>query len=209
MENQTASDLTWYCFRTAPQKEVTAEFALRKHGYTVFLPTERRAIRRRTLRRKGGAPKTFTRTYPLMVGYILIGFSGAVNWREMLGTGRETVIWDITDHAGQKTRTPIPMHIGWGHLLKSVVGFEGRPMPLRAGAIEELQERTRQTIPYLSTPNTRRSAQEGEDVRILSGPFADWTGRVEEISDGFASIPVRLFNRTVYRHEPLENIEAA
>lgn len=203
-----AADLTWYCFRTAPRGEQYAERQLRARGYQVYLPKEERAIkiRKRSARTKKAADRRDQyREYPQMVGYILVGFPGPVNWREMLDNWNETTVWHINGED-----RPVSVTHGCGHLLKSVIGFDGRPAAIDGAAIEKLRATEAANMPYLSAYSGRRSIQEGEYVRICDGAWSGWQGRVEDISQqGMASIIVTLFGRQVYRHEPLANLDAA
>jgi transcription elongation factor/antiterminator RfaH len=62
---------------------------------------------------------------------------------------------------------------GVSHLI---VGGEGRPVPVPVGIVESLIERSEANLMRLDSGLVK-----GQDVRILSGPFADFVGTLERL----------------------------
>lgn len=71
------STLTWYLFRTEPQKEFLAENILTRQGYPAFVPRETKWVKRR------GRHRIEEKTYALVNGYIAMGFREPVNWLDV------------------------------------------------------------------------------------------------------------------------------
>ncbi len=71
------------------------------------------------------------------------------------------------------------------HLVRTtpgVTGFIGagrRPVPLAESEIEEI---LRQTEERKDKPTPRVSFQKGEGVRVIEGPFTNFTGMIEEVN---------------------------
>ncbi len=72
------------------------------------------------------------------------------------------------------------------HLVKNtprITGFLGgsanRPTPLPTKEIEEIKKRMEDRT---DTPRPRFQFEVGEEVRITSGPFADFEGYIDEVS---------------------------
>jgi transcriptional antiterminator NusG len=72
------------------------------------------------------------------------------------------------------------------------VGMGNKPTPLRQDEIDKIMKRIESDAPRIKV-----SFQPGEPVRILSGPFAEFTGIVEDIypDKGKARVMVSFFNR--------------
>jgi transcriptional antiterminator NusG len=72
------------------------------------------------------------------------------------------------------------------------VGMGNRPTPLSAEEVEKIMKRIESDAPRLKV-----SFQLGEHVRIMSGPFAEFSGIVDEIypDKGKAKVLVSFFNR--------------
>ena len=72
------------------------------------------------------------------------------------------------------------------------VGMGNKPTPLRPDEIDKIMKRIESDAPRIKV-----SFQRGEHVRILSGPFAEFTGIVDDISPdkGKARVLVSFFNR--------------
>jgi transcription elongation factor/antiterminator RfaH len=62
--------------------------------------------------------------------------------------------------------------------VSSVVTCEGRPIPVPVGVVEFLIEQTNGTLTLLDA-----GLVEGQSVRILSGPFADFVGTLQRLGD--------------------------
>lgn len=72
------------------------------------------------------------------------------------------------------------------------VGMGNKPTPLRQEEVDKIMKRIESDAPRIKV-----SFQRGEHVRILSGPFAEFTGLVDDIfpDKGKARILVSFFNR--------------
>ena len=72
------------------------------------------------------------------------------------------------------------------------VGVGNKPTPLSPDEIGKIMQRIESDAPKLKV-----SFQLGEHVRIMSGPFAEFSGIVEEIDadKGKAKVLVSFFNR--------------
>lgn len=72
------------------------------------------------------------------------------------------------------------------------VGMGNKPTPLRQDEIDKIMKRIESDAPRIKV-----SFQRGEHVRILSGPFAEFTGIVDDIfpDKGKARVLVSFFNR--------------
>jgi transcriptional antiterminator NusG len=72
------------------------------------------------------------------------------------------------------------------------VGMGNKPTPLSVEEVEKIMKRIESDAPRMKV-----SFALGESVRILSGPFAEFSGRVDEIyaDKGKAKVLVSFFNR--------------
>jgi len=72
------------------------------------------------------------------------------------------------------------------------VGMGNKPTPLRQDEVDKIMKRIESDEPRIKV-----SFQRGEHVRIMSGPFAEFTGIVDEIfpDKGKARVLVSFFNR--------------
>jgi transcription termination/antitermination protein NusG len=72
------------------------------------------------------------------------------------------------------------------------VGMGNKPTPLRQEEVDKIMRRIESDEPRIKV-----SFQRGEHVRIMSGPFAEFAGIVEEIfpDKGKARVMVSFFNR--------------
>ena len=72
------------------------------------------------------------------------------------------------------------------------VGMGNKPTPLRQEEVDKIMRRIESDEPRIKV-----SFQRGEHVRIMGGPFAEFTGIVDEISPdkGKAKVLVSFFNR--------------
>jgi transcription antitermination factor NusG len=174
----------WYCFLTEPKKEREAARQLYKRGgFPAFVPLETYMRRKR-----GGKSRQATPiTYPMLTGYVFAGFDQPVNWYRMFSKSGD----------------------GFGCWLYGVVGFDGLPAALPPESVDYLWSLSGTAVPHSGSVQLRKAAREGDYVRIASGAFVGWEGRVEGITGDTAEIMVELFNRQVKRHEPLENLAAA
>ena len=72
------------------------------------------------------------------------------------------------------------------------VGMGNKPTPLRNEEVDKIMKRIESDEPRMKV-----SFQQGEQVRIMSGPFAEFSGIVDEIypDKGKAKVLVSFFNR--------------
>jgi len=86
------------------------------------------------------------------------------------------------------------------HLVRTtpgVTGFIGagrRPVPLSESEVEEI---LRQTEERKDKPTPRVSFQKGEGVRVIEGPFTNFTGAIEEVNAarGKLKVSASIFGR--------------
>lgn len=86
------------------------------------------------------------------------------------------------------------------HLIKStpkVTGFVGghNPTPLSAAEVDQILNNVTEAA---EKPKPKFSYANGETVRIKSGPFASFTGKVEEVNEDKATlkVTVTIFGRS-------------
>jgi transcriptional antiterminator NusG len=72
------------------------------------------------------------------------------------------------------------------------VGAGGRPTPLPKSEVDAILRFTK-----MAAPKTEVTFKEGETVKIIDGPFADFLGKVEEIDEakGKVKVSVSIFGR--------------
>lgn len=167
--------MDWYAFRTAPQKERAVETILNRIGFRAIVPLETKLCRRNRYQRRRPVQ------YPLMVGYVLCGFSGEPPWYYL-----------------------------FGHLrcLKSVVGFGGRPHVFADNAVRDLLARYGQDVPQASI-NMRRSFAAGDQVIVVEGPLKGFEGRVEAVTGDRARMVFEMLGGRRQIEVPLQHVEAA
>ncbi len=76
----------WFAIRTAPQRELAVEAMLRRKGYKVFLPVERKIKTGRAMRGKRMA--VVHRVYPMFTRYLFIG--GEFSWLHLMAENHVT-----------------------------------------------------------------------------------------------------------------------
>ncbi len=76
--------------------------------------------------------------------------------------------------------------------MTGFVGMGNKPTPLRQEEVDKIMRRIESDEPRIKV-----SFQQGEHVRIMSGPFAEFSGMVDEIypDKGKAKVLVSFFNR--------------
>ncbi len=81
------------------------------------------------------------------------------------------------------------------HVVKNtpkVTGFVGtgtQPVPLTADEVERI---VKQVTVAAAKPKPRREFQVGEAVRIVDGPFSNFTGQVEEVNQDRSTLKVMV-----------------
>ena len=80
------------------------------------------------------------------------------------------------------------------HLVKDttkVLGFIGNQRPQEV-KIEEINEQRRRSVEGVAKPRPRLSFDIGEDVRVIDGPFANFSGTVEEVRPEKQKLKVKV-----------------
>lgn len=110
----------------------------------------------RPTRRGRAAPERVAKAKPLMTGYLFVGM------------GREQSVYRIRQTDG----------------IRGLVGIEGTPFEIPASAIDKIRDREDRGV-FDHTRPTRARHQAGDEVKVISGPFAGHLGQVlEAIPDG-------------------------
>lgn len=99
--------MTWYAFRTEPQKEFATQEIVNRRGLRAVVPHEWRFIRSSNARRKARS-----KIYPYLIGYIFIEFERPPNWYHMFSM---RCLKSVVGFGGQPT--PIPQD-GIDRLMK-------------------------------------------------------------------------------------------
>src|SRR5690606_1013699 len=124
-----------------PQREFDAEYFLERDGLDVFVPY------RVEFRRPNRYVKAKREVrYPLMRGYIFVGFDGPAPW------------WTLFNR-----------HRG---LLLSVVGLNGRPYRIPDSGMDHMRSISARRAPMpWRHMKTHAEFNVGDNVRIIGGPF--------------------------------------
>lgn len=161
--------LDWFLVRVPSTKEFAAERILADHGLTVFVPIETR------FRRKNGVVKAKEeRKFPLVPGYLLVGFVPAAAldlypWHELFRF----------------------------KLVTHVIGHEGRPMVVPFAQVRRLV--LAHSAGDFVAPNEQRFMQTGREFRagdrveILEGVYEGHVSEVTEIKGQTACMVLPLF----------------
>lgn len=170
----------WFCYRVAPQKEFALELALRSRGLNAYVPTEKRVL----FRRQAGAKKQQEKLYPLLVGYIFVGFQDKSDW-------------------------PVPIHRF--DAIKSAVSCAGGAACFSDAAIQNLKDLASRSVAHTLSRPTRRSFAAGEMVTVVRGPARDPRHKVkiERIKGRKATLILQWLGAEREIDVPLEALEAA
>jgi len=87
------------------------------------------------------------------------------------------------------------------HIVKDtpkITGFVGDRLKPTPVSEEEVQKMTNRMIEGQSKPRPRISFEDGETVRVVDGPFANFSGVIEEVSPdkGKLKVLVSIFGRS-------------
>lgn len=148
--------LTWYAVSTNPQCERKAEAGLREHGFTVFCPLETRWKRSKSKARVRS-------DRPLFTGYLFVGLCPGQSLYHVRQIDGVKGIVHTTDGR--------PAEIG-------PVEIEGRAVH----PIYDLQAR-QLAGEFDHTPAKRSAFSQGDDARILAGPFKGHVGKMLSADD--------------------------
>lgn len=85
----------------------------------------------------------------------------------------------------------------------------GEPVPLAHGEIDRLRAEDGMAVPYDGSVPLHRAFMAGDQVRVLAGPFRDYTATLDSIDEAGAHITVQLFGRPAEVPLPLTWLEAA
>ena len=163
-----------YAFWVSPQRELAAQKILRARGYDVFVPVETKFYRRKH------AKKREEKTYPMMVGYIFIGFDDPSDWPAVMR-------FDV---------------------VKSIVGFGGCPSRFTAKAMLYLHGLSGESIAHKASVNTRKSFAPGDMVSIERGALKGTSCRVESVRGQKARLVFELLGCPSIE-VPVDALEAA
>lgn len=92
--------------------------------------------------------------------------------------------------------------------IHGILCMGGTPLPLAPGEIERLMHESGKPVPHVASVPVHRALQSGQRVRVVAGPFRDFTAQVA-IDDSGARITVQLFGRPTEIPVPLTWLEAA
>lgn len=176
--------MNWYCLRTAPEKEFTAEQILTRAGFTAFVPfvieyrrQNRYSVRKVEVRR------------PLMVRYLFLGYENhEVPWLHL-----------FTKCQG---------------VLQAALARNGAPWCFPEEEIGDLMLKSSAKAPYLwRFMRTHKEFNVGDDVRVVEGPWKDhpeaYHVPVQEIDRGVARLFLTVFGRRMLVDIPLNMLEKA
>ena len=153
---ERVAPLVWYAVKCNPCCETKAAQGLREHGFTVFLPVETKWKRSRSKARE----RVNT---PLFTGYLFVGLGG---WQSLYHVRQiDGVRGLVLDTEGA------PAEI----VMREIDGREVHP-------IYDLQSR-QLAGEFDHTPAKRSAFSQGDDARILAGPFKGHVGKMLSADD--------------------------
>lgn len=174
----------WYVVRVAPQQEFKAASALRRRGFSSFVPTEDKWVRR------SGHAQRHRRRMPLFVRYVFAGTSQlAQDWA---GVRHD-------DHLFPK-------------VIQGVLGLGDdaeRTLTLTKAEVLYLASLSEETTPYVTSVNPHRgilAVKTGDKARVIDGPLSGLTGLVTKIRSRRALLD--LFDSRRLIDMPVASLEA-
>lgn len=195
MDSPTRHDLTWYAFRVESGQERRALRTLLELGYTPFLPIERRRRRRHR-----HAKSSQVVEYAKFPGYIFIGFAGRVPWTRLWAIDRAEPMASLTGHPSQFVTYK-------QRVLKSVIGFEGRPSPADGDQMHRAIAESSAYVP--DTTTTRKGFEVGDEVEIIDGAWQGHVTKVDGIYGDKAKVFLQLFGSQREVKIDLDSLQAA
>lgn len=171
--------LNWYALVVPPGAEFRAETALKRRGYSVFVPHEwkwRRVSRY--------AKRRVSKPYPILVRYVFIGFEGSPPW---------ATIENIEGVRGQAR----------------LVAFSGRPARLDPDDVSYLMRLCGESVPGRQTPNPHKGLKAGDAAQIVSGPLQGQIVRIEKLDAKRAQAYFGMLGSMRTIEISLANLEAA
>jgi transcription antitermination factor NusG len=179
----TAYRAGWYILRCGAGTDFPAADAVRKAGFKVFVPCERK-WRVSIWRRKGHreASKALVE-YPRFPSYLFVHITPPVwpYWRD----------WPLDRY------------------ITGILALDGQPARLAAGEMERLQADDGTLVPHDGSMPTHKAFMVGMRVRVMAGAFQDFTMRIDAIDDSGAHGTVPIFGRLAAVTLPLTWLEAA
>lgn len=148
--------LKWYAVQTNPLCERRAESGLREHGFTVFLPVETKWKRSRAKARERV-------NHPLFTGYLFVGLGP---WQSLYHVRQIDGVRGLVLTTDGTPAEINPLVID-GREVHPVYDLQARQL---AGEFDH-------------TPAKRSAFSQGDDARILAGPFKGHVGQMLSADD--------------------------
>lgn len=171
--------LVWYAVQTNPCCERRAEKGLREHGFTVFMPEETKWKRGRSKQRE-------RINAPLFTGYLFVGLGP---WQSLYRVRQIDGVRGLV-----LTSEGVPAEIGFIPVIDEKTGLYVRGpdgTPLEVHPVYDLQAR-QASGEFDHTPAKRSAFSQGDDARILAGPFKGHVGKMLAADDdGRVSLMLR------------------
>ena len=161
---ELVGDLHWYAIRVAPQKEFAAQEILSRKGIATYCPSDRRWRKvSRYVREKE------LRDYPLVPGYVFVGFVPDVPlWFDLFS---------------------IPIILG-------CVGINGEPRQIGSKPMTKMLRKFRNGLTRPDEEKfmeTYKEFKTGQKVRVVKGPFEGVEVPVVDIVGRHARVLIELF----------------
>lgn len=179
---ETLGQLHWFLVRVPSTKEIAAERILTDHGLTAFAPVETR------FRRKNGVVKgKEERKFPLVPGYLLVGFAPAARmdlypWAELF---RFRLVTHVIGHQG------CPIVLPFGQVRRLIVSHSAGDF------VAPAEQRFMQT---------GREFRRGDRVEVLDGLYEGHVSEVTEIKGQTARMLLTIFGCEREVEVPLGNL---
>lgn len=153
------------------------EHILKRAGFDVFLP-----VKKVWKRKNKYHPDKELVAYPLMADWLFVGWSRSeCRWADLMAL----------------------------NVVAGVLGAGGRPMAASSDLVNSLKDRWGGKIIVGSPKEHRRMPKfsSGDQLRIVSGPFEDFTGEVVDIGGAGARVMITLFGRQTPVSVPFESAD--
>ncbi|MEL7445081.1 MAG: transcription termination/antitermination NusG family protein [Pseudomonadota bacterium] len=199
IETRKKTGKWFYLFRVPPQKELRAATILKDCGYELVVPVEMKWRRRS---RHWKAKRKIA--YPMLCGYVLLGFEGEPPWHELVlpPTGSDTV----EGHQLRKSKF---------HFLRPVV-IDKSPLcvPERklVSFLEFMREeggRLFQDADVFAKQKSNGEFRVGDLVEITDDSFAGIQARVVSLSVDKARVLMPFLNREMEVEVPVDGVVRA
>lgn len=175
---EALGQLHWFLVCVPSGKEFTVERILDDNGVTVFVPVETRFRRRNRYAQRKTELK-----FPLVPGYVLVGFPpSSMDWASVF---RFRIIAGVVGREGRPARIPRP---------------EVTRLLTRHASGEFIAPKAQQWM------QTHREFFEGDRVEVLEGPFEGHVFEVTQITGQHASMVVELLGGEQCVQVPLKSL---